>query len=214
MLRVLTPRCPPRRSRGLPLRAGMSKGLAGKRQIRPLGGEQCLREGARAWGIGGGVPGKPLTSRGPGKCYNFKELAEMDIFLASSPYVNGGVGGSYLCLFAGLVSPNLHQTPMHLLVLCLPPSKCVTRAGTLWLLHLHNQNRAGTQQVLSKYLWSERNQERRREAHSCSAVTRGQRFPSHSLGGVCSQPYLLSRDRCTHAKENQRHRGPEVKSSL
>lgn len=44
-------------------------------------------------------------------------------------------------------------------------------------------------------------------------------FPcsSHACGrgqGVCAHPNLLSRGCCTHAKENPRHRGPEVKSSL
>lgn len=95
------------------------------------------------------------------------------------------MGGSYLCLFAGLVSPDLHQTLTHLLVLCLPPLKCVTRAGTLWLLRLHNQPRAGTEQVLNRHLWSERNRERRRAARSRAAVTRvGEGRGSHRTPGA------------------------------
>lgn len=116
----------------------------------------------------------------------------------------------FTSVFAGLVSPNVHQTPMHLFVLCLPPLKCVTRAGTLWLLHLHRQSRAGAERVLDKHSRSGRNQERGRNQElpfSSYARGRGRRFPSHSLGG-CTHPYLLSGDCRTHAKENQRHRGP------
>lgn len=65
----------------------MSEGLAGKSQTCPLGGEQRLRahllKGGGQGGVGrrwGAVPGKPLTSHGPGKHYNFKELAEIDFF--------------------------------------------------------------------------------------------------------------------------------------